>query len=120
MVARAIARYIRISPFKVRTVIPLIKKRKIPEALAILTVTNKKAALILKKLLNSAVANAKNKGFTEEELVIERVVANPGPIYKRYHAASFGRASMIRKRTSHIILELDTVEKEVVSTKIKK
>jgi large subunit ribosomal protein L22 len=119
MVARAEAKYIRISPFKVRKVIELIKGEKVNRAFSILEATNKKGAYYLKKVLKSALANAKNKGYDEDSLFISKVVANPGPMLKRWRAASFGRAVMIRKRTSHILIELDTPEKLIEGVKIK-
>jgi large subunit ribosomal protein L22 len=119
MVARAEAKYIRISPFKVRKVIELIKGEKIKDAFSILEATNKRAAYYLRKVLKSAVSNAKNKGYQEDKLFISKVVANPGPVLKRWRAASFGRAVMIRKRTSHILIELDTPEKIIGKVKIK-
>ena len=78
---------------------------------------NKRGAYYLKKVLKSAVANAKNKGFEENSLFISKVIANPGPTLKRYRAASFGRASGIRKRTSHILVELDAPQKTVEGIK---
>ncbi len=111
MVARAEAKYVRISPRKVRMVIDLIKGKPAKEAAIMLKTINKRGAFLLGKVLNSALANAKNRGFSEEKLFIKRVVANPGPMLKRYRAASFGRATMIRKRTSHILVELDSYEK---------
>lgn len=111
MVAKAEARYIRISPHKVRQVISLIKGEEAKKALNLLELVNKKGAFILKKVLKSALANAKNKGYSEDKLFISKIVANPGPLLKRFRAASFGRATLIRKRTSHILIELDTGER---------
>jgi large subunit ribosomal protein L22 len=111
MVAKAEAKYLRISPFKVRPVLPLIKKANIDKATAILSALTNKGAYYLKKVLKSAVANAKHKGYDESKLFISKAIANPGPILKRYRAASFGRASPIKKRMAHILIELDTPEK---------
>ena len=113
MVARAEARHIRISPFKVRPVLPLIKGTGVDQALAVLSATNKKAAEVLTKVLKSAVANASQKGHERENLFISNIIANPGSTFRRYRAASFGRATMIQKRTSHLIIELGTTEKAV-------
>jgi large subunit ribosomal protein L22 len=117
MVARAEAKYIRVSPFKVRQVAELIRGENIREAMSILEVTNKRAAYYIKKVVKSALANAKNKGYTDDKLFVSRLIANPGPVLKRYRAASFGRAVMIRKRTSHILVELDTPEKIIQGAK---
>lgn len=111
MIAKAEAKFIRISPTKVRPVISLIKGEKVQKASVTLQMVNKKGAYYLGKVLKSAVANAKNKGYDENKLFISKVVANPGPMFRRHRAASFGRASIIRKRTSHLLVELDTTEK---------
>jgi len=127
MIARAHAKYIRISPTKVRPVIELIKGCKAREAILNLELVNKRGAYYLRKVINSALANAKNKGYQEDKVFILRVVANPGPALKRYRAASFGRATLIKKRTSHILVELGSSEKrdlpkpkEAVAAKSKK
>jgi len=117
MVAKAEAKYIRISPTKVRPVIQLIKGSNAAEAMAMLELVNKKGAYYLRKVIKSALANAKNKGYQENTMFISKVVANPGPSLKRYRAASFGRATMIRKRMSHILIELDTTEKLINEVK---
>lgn len=111
MVARAEARYVRISPTKIRPVIELVKGSKVTEAILKLELLNKKGAYILRKVLQSALANARNKGYQEEKLFISKAIANLGPALKRYRAASYGRATVIRKRTSHVLVELDTPEK---------
>ncbi len=110
MITRAETRYIRISPRKFRQIIPLVKGKGPLEAIAILMNVKKKASVYAIELLKSAVANAKRiQGVDVAALSISRMVANGGPMLKRYRAASMGRASMIRKRTSHIIVELDKV-----------
>jgi large subunit ribosomal protein L22 len=108
MVAKAQTKYIRISPRKLRGVVPLIKGIPVEEALSVLKATNKKGAYYLEKTLKSAVANAKNKGFSQERLTVSSVIVNPGPAFRRYRAASFGRAEIRRKRTSHIKIGLDS------------
>ena len=119
MVAKASAKYIRISPFKMRLVTELIKGEKANKALFILESLNKKGALYLKKILKSAIANAKGKGYAEDKLFISKIVTNPGPSLKRWRAASFGRATMIKKRTSHILIELDAPDKIIGGVKVK-
>ncbi|OQX88390.1 MAG: 50S ribosomal protein L22 [Candidatus Omnitrophica bacterium 4484_70.2] len=119
MVAKAILRYARISSKKMRLIVPLVKGKKVLEAQAILKSLNKRGARILEKLLKSAISNAKNKGFLESKLFISKLIVNEGPFLKRYRAASFGRAVMIRKRTSHILVELDTPERIVEEVKIR-
>jgi len=109
MVAKAKARYIRISPRKANEVVKLVRGMQVNKALSILYSLNKKASIYLIKLIKSAISNAENKGLSKDSLYISRLVVNPGPMLKRYRAASFGRAVMIRKRTSHIELELDLI-----------
>ncbi|MCF7887314.1 MAG: 50S ribosomal protein L22 [Candidatus Omnitrophica bacterium] len=113
MVTKSEAKYIRISPTKVRPVIELVKGSKAQEAIAKLEFIKKKAARYLKKLIKTAIADAKNKGYDEGSLFISRLVANQGPALKRYRAESFGRAAVIRKRMSHLIVELDSKQKVI-------
>lgn len=111
-VTKAIARYVRISPYKVRQVINLIRGKDVTTAEAILANLNKRAAQIVNKVLKSAISNAEhNYGMKRENLYISRIFADQGPMYKRYRAAAFGRPVMIRHRTSHITVELDVKEK---------
>ena len=106
---RAIAKYIRISPRKVKIVIDLIRGKQVDQAAAILMYTPKAAAPVVLKLLNSAIANAENNlGLSREDLYVAEVYANPGPTLKRYVARSRGSASPMLKRTSHITVVLDS------------
>lgn len=105
------AKYLRISPKKIRPVIALIKKTNPEEALNRLEFVNKKGAVFLKKLIKTALSDAKNKGYQEGSLFISKLVANEGPALKRYRAASFGRASVVKKRMSHLVIELDSKKK---------
>ena len=106
---RAIAKYIRISPRKVKIVIDLIRGKQVDQALAILMYTPKAAAPVVLKLLNSAIANAENNlQLNREDLYVAEVYANPGPTLKRYVARSRGSASPMLKRTSHITVVLDS------------
>ena len=112
MIAKAIARFIRISPRKTRLVTYLLKKKTVGEALAILSALNRRAAEIIEELLRSAIANAKqNPDIQENNLYISKLTVDGGPTLKRYRAASMGRASKIRHRTSHIRVELDLIKK---------
>jgi len=107
-VTRAKARFIRVSPRKVRQVIDLIRGKDVQQALMVLNNLNKKSARIVAKVLNSAIANAHNNhGLKIQDLYISRIFADQGPMLKRYRAASMGRAVMVRRRTSHITVELD-------------
>ncbi|KPK39734.1 MAG: hypothetical protein AMJ78_08055 [Omnitrophica WOR_2 bacterium SM23_29] len=108
---RAKARFVRISPYKVRKVIALIKGKDVNSALAILANADKRAAIFLERALKSAIASAKQVGKTkQDELYISKITADDGPMMKRYRAAAFGRAAMIRKRTSHISVELNRIQ----------
>jgi large subunit ribosomal protein L22 len=105
---RAIARYVRISSRKVKVVIDLIRGKSVREAQAILMYTPKAASPVVEKLLNSAVANAENNlDMSGDTLYVAEVFANQGPTLKRFRPRAQGRASSIRKRTSHITIILD-------------
>ena len=100
---RAIARYVRISSRKVKVVIDLIRGKSVREAQAILMYTPKAASPVVEKLLNSAIANAENNlDMSGDTLYVAEVFANQGPTLKRFRPRAQGRASSIRKRTSHI------------------
>lgn len=102
---KAILKYARISPRKVKIVMDLIKNKNIDEAYGILRYTPKAASDILFKLLKSAEANAtNNNGLDRENLYVAEGFANPGPTLKRIQARAQGRANRIRKRTSHITI----------------
>ncbi|MGE5545044.1 MAG: 50S ribosomal protein L22 [Bacillota bacterium] len=103
MQARAIARYIRVSPFKARQVVDLIRGKDVREARAILKYTNKKAAPLIAKVMNSAVANAEhNFDMDADDLYISEVYVDEGPSLKRIKPRAYGRGDMIKHRTSHI------------------
>ena len=105
---KASATHIRISPRKVRMVVDTVRGKSVSQALSILGFTRKKAALPVQKLLKSAVANAvENGGINDvETLVIDRIMVDEGPTLKRYMPRARGRATPIRKRTSHIRIVL--------------
>jgi large subunit ribosomal protein L22 len=102
------AKMIRISPRKVRIVGEVIKKKNVNDASGILTYMPQKASFILKKLLDSAIANAKQKKYVDiDSLFVKNVIVDGGPMLKRFLPRAMGRASKIRKRLSHITLVLD-------------
>ena len=110
---KAIVKYIRISSSKVKLVIDLIRGKNVDEALAILKNTQKAASPVVEKLLNSAIANAEStKGLLRDDLFVAEVFADMGPTLKRFRPRAQGRASRIRKRTSHITIILDSAVKE--------
>jgi large subunit ribosomal protein L22 len=103
MEARAVARYIRVSPRKARVVVDLIRGKAVGEAAAILQFNTRAAAEIVGKVLNSAVANAeKNQKLKPETLYVSQVFVDEGPTLKRIKPRAMGRAFRINKRTSHI------------------
>ncbi|ADH61615.1 ribosomal protein L22 [Thermoanaerobacter mathranii subsp. mathranii str. A3] len=105
MEARAIARYVRISPRKVRLVLNLIRGKHVDEALTILRFTPKRASGIVAKVLKSAIANAENNhGMNRDNLYVAKAVADEGPTMKRIFPRARGRADIMRKRTSHITI----------------
>ena len=105
---RATAKYIRVTPRKVKIVVDLIRGKQVDQALAILAYTPKSAAPYVEKLLNSAIANAENNlEMDRSRLYVAEAYANQGPTLKRYWARSHGRADMIKKHTSHITIVLD-------------
>lgn len=106
---RATAKFVRISPFKVRVVLDVIKGKPVTEALAILENTPKAASEILYKVVSSAVANAENNlNMSRDDLVVAECYANDGPTLKRIMPRAQGRAFRINKRTSHITVILDS------------
>jgi len=110
--------HLRIAPRKVRLVADLIKKKKVSEALNLLEFLPKRAAPSLLKLLKQAIANAKhNFQLDESNLYISKVLVEEGPKLKRWMPRARGQASEIHKRTSHIALVLDEIEKKPKETK---
>ena len=107
----ATAKYIRISSSKVAIVIDLIRGKQVMEAKAILRSTPKAACEPVEKLLDSAIANAENNmELNRDNLYVAEVYANQGPTLRRYRPRAQGRATRIRKRTSHITIVLGVVE----------
>ncbi len=113
MIAKAEAKYLRLSARKARLVIDLIKGKTVEQAGFILDNTNKGACSPIKKVLRSAFSNANNdrqEKFLEKDLCVSLIYADGGPMLKRYRAATMGRATPIRHRTSHVYIELDKVK----------
>lgn len=103
MKAKAVAKYVRISPRKVKPICDLVRGKSAEEAMAILKFTPRKGATLLNKVIASAVANAENNhDMNVDNLYIEEVYANQGPQMKRFKAGSMGRANPRLIRTSHI------------------
>ena len=105
------ANYLRLSPYKVRTVLALIRGKSVDEAEAILTYCNKGGSLEVKKVLLSAAANAEhNQGMDRGDLYVAEAYADGVPHLKRMQPVSKGRGHAILKRTSHITVILDVKE----------
>ncbi len=103
MEATAKLRFARVSPQKTRLVADMIRGKPLESALQILSFSPKKAAAIVKKVLESAIANAEhNEGADIDELKVSRIYIDEGPTYKRMRARAKGRGNRILKRTSHI------------------
>lgn len=118
MAGRAIQRWVRQSARKMRLVIDEIRGRDVNEAYAVLKFSKKRAAKQIEKVLRSAVANAEqdalkqNAAFDVDELYVEHAVVNEGPTLFRFRAAALGRASPIRKRTSHVEIHVAAKQEE--------
>jgi large subunit ribosomal protein L22 len=105
MEAKAVAKYIRVSPRKTRIVAEIIKGKGVEDALNILRFTPKKPAKILSKVLYSAISNAEQMaGVDVDSLIVDTILVNEGPTQKRIQPRAMGRAYRIRKRTSHITI----------------
>lgn len=108
MESKAILRYARISPRKVKRVMDVIRGKKAGDALISLRFMPHHAAKIVAKVLKSAMANAEQKKVTEpDSMKVSKVFVNQGPAMKRIMTRAMGRANIIKKRTSHITLILE-------------
>ena len=107
MEVRAVAKYMRISPSKVRKLSGAVKGKPVETGIEILKLMPQKAAGILEKLVRSAVANAdQNADLDVDTLVIRNIIVDGGPTLKRFRARARGRGTRILKRTSHITVIL--------------
>lgn len=110
MEASAKLRFVRLSPQKARLVADQIRGLPVERAVEVLAFSDKKAAGVLKKVLESAIANAEhNEGADIDELHVQRVLVDQGPTYKRFKARARGRVNHIMKRTSHITLTVSDI-----------
>ena len=104
MEAKAVAKYVRMSPSKLKPVADLVRGKDLRDALNILKFTPGKGSEIVEKVVQSAAANAENNfDLNPDDLYVAEVYANQGPTMKRWRAGAQGRASMILKRSSHEI-----------------
>ncbi|MBT3816988.1 MAG: 50S ribosomal protein L22 [Candidatus Magasanikbacteria bacterium] len=121
MQTTATLKYFRTAPRKVRLLVDMVRGKKVEDALVQLQFSKKSAAKPVRKLIESAVANAiHNHKMDKESLVISSAFVNEGPTQKRWQPRAFGRAFVIRKRTSHITIVLTGEVKEPVLEEKKK
>ncbi|GAB1476217.1 50S ribosomal protein L22 [Bacillota bacterium] len=103
MEAKAIAKYVRMSPIKLKPVADMVRGKNLKEALTILKFTPGKGSELIEKVVQSAAANAENNhDMNVDKLYVAEVYAHQGPTMKRWRAGAQGRAKMILKRSSHI------------------
>jgi large subunit ribosomal protein L22 len=120
MLAKAEARYVRISAQKARLVVDLIRGRKAGDAINILRTTNKKIAPSVEKVLHSAIANAEQAAdrqaldFDVDKLIVTEAYVNEGPRMKRIRPAPMGRAYRYQRRISHIVVKVGEKKSPVV------
>ena len=118
MEAKAIAKFVRMSPSKIKPVVDLVRGKDLSEALTILKFTPGKGSELIEKVVKSAAANAENNHeMNPDELYVAEINCNQGPTMKRWRPGAQGRAGMILKRTSHIFVTLK--EKEAPVKKVK-
>jgi len=113
MEAVASAKYIRISPRKMRRSVDLIRGRHVDDARRVLSLSRLGPNPVLIKVLNSAVANAEQRAAIPENLVVARAWVDDGPTLRRFQPRAMGRATKIRKRTSHVTIVVKSLDEEV-------
>lgn len=117
MAVKAIARSVRISPRKVGEVAALVRGRTVADAITILEHTPRRAAIAVRKVIESARANADyNHGYKADSLQITTIMVTPGVRYKRYRPAAHGRALPFQRRTSHITVIVDGQQRPTPKT----
>ena len=108
MESRAVTRYMRIAPRRVRLVVDMIRGQRVEQALGILEFTSRRAARLIAKTVKSAVANAEsNQNVDVDRLYVKRAYVDEGPTLKRFMPRAHGRATPILKRTSHVTIVVD-------------
>lgn len=120
MEVKAKAKYIAISPEKVRSVASLVRGKKVEDALAYLKFEPRAAKIPLAKLINSVISDAENKKLDKDRLIIKEIRIDEGPIYKKQKVRARGRADLQKRRTSHISVVLREKEIERKKSKIDK
>ncbi len=111
MAVQAQAKYVRVAPRKAREVVDLIRGKSVADARSTLFFANRNAARVVKKVLDSAVANAENNNdMAADDLFVKVARVDEGPTLKRWKFRAMGRVNRIRKRTSHITIAVDQRE----------
>src|SRR2546421_10703421 len=100
-------RFARISPRKARLLMDLIRGRKVDDALILLRFSKQRASGMIEKVVRSAVANAGEQEANTNALFVAKAWVDPGPVIKRFQPKDRGKAYEIKKRTSHLVVELD-------------
>ncbi len=114
MQIKSSTRFIRVSPRRARNVADMIRGLPVSEAAGIVRYTNTRAAGLIAKTLQSAIANAKAKKIEDvDTMMVEKITIDGGPIIRRFIARAMGRATRIRKRMAHITIILNEVEKPI-------
>lgn len=110
MESKAICRYVRITPRKMMLVADLVRGKKVNDALNLLHFSPKRSSLVIEKTIRSALANLMDKedarNINVDDAVVREIRVNEGPTWKRFRPRAMGRASRIRKRTSHLYVTL--------------
>jgi len=118
---RAVLRFLRMSPRKVAVIAGAVRRMPAGEAVDYLKLVNKAASLPVRKLISSAIANGENNfEMTKDNLYIKKITVNQGPTLKRYQPRAFGRAGLIRKKTSHVEVVLGEITPTVLKKKSEK
>jgi large subunit ribosomal protein L22 len=113
MEAKATVKYVRTSPRKMRRTVDLIRGQHVEEARRILRLSTLGASRDIAKLLDSAVANAEQRqGVIAENLLVSKAWVDEGPTLRRYRPRAYGRATRVRKRTSHVTVVVETMGDE--------
>ncbi len=117
MESKAIARYIHQSPFKVRKTLDSVRGMSVDEALNHLRFSPEKASTVIEKTIRSAVSNLLNENesvdIDQDSLKLKEAYVNGGPVMKRFRAASMGRASRLRRPTSHLTIVIKSEKKRI-------
>jgi large subunit ribosomal protein L22 len=101
-------RFARIAPRKARLILDLVRGRDVDDAISMLKFTKQRASVFVEKIIRSAVANANEQDVAPRNtLYVAKAWADPGPIIKRFQPKDRGKAYQIKKRTSHLVVELD-------------